>query len=145
MLYVNHLRHYLEHSWSFHRHIIHHHTGQVANVNGTVLWNLASNLNPVSTLQYCETGLIHIGTYTGYAKQTYYYTFISDRLAEVYFSDNRFFYTLDLTTSHCDIQHPCGQDTYNGTVEAISQSRYRQIWRVTGPYKDYTSDTIFFR
>ncbi len=142
---VNPLRHYLEHPWRFQRQIVHHDTGQVASINGTVSWQDVSKPHAVPMLLYSETGVIQLASYTGNATQTYRYAFPSDAIAGVYFSDRRFFYTLDLTTSHCEIQHLCGEDTYNGVFDAISETTYQQIWHVTGPRKNYTSHTTFSR
>jgi hypothetical protein len=142
---VHHLRHYLAHHWRFQRQIVHHHTGQVAYIHGTASWQEISESDAVPALLYREAGVIQLANYTGNATQTYSYVFPNDAVAEVYFSDGHFFYTLDLTTSHCEIQHPCGEDMYHGVFDAISETTYRQIWRVTGPCKDYTSDTTFSR
>ncbi len=143
MVRVTHLRHYLDHPWHFKRHIVHHHSNQVADIDGTVSWREASGRHANHTRLYCESGVIRLANYTGKATQTYRYDFLCNEVAEVYFSDGRFFYTLDLTSSCCDIQHPCGEDIYEGRFEAISETEYQQTWRVTGPHKDYTSRTIF--
>ena len=142
---VNQLRAYLEHPWRFHRHIVHHDTGQVADIHGTVSWQEMSQPEAIFMLQYCETGVIQVGTYTGKASQTHWYTFPTAATVDIYFSDKRFFYTLDLTTGRCDIRHPCGDDTYDGACEALSDTTYQQIWRVTGPRKNYTSHTSYTR
>jgi hypothetical protein len=127
------------------RRIVHHQTGQVASITGTVSWQHVSEPDAVPMLLYRETGVMQLATYTGNATQTYYYEFPHDAVAEVSFSDRRFFYTLDLTTSHCDIRHVCGEDIYSGVFEAISETTYQQSWRVIGPRKDYTSETTFSR
>lgn len=142
---INQLRHYLEHPWRFQRQIVHHHTGQVANINGTVSWHDVSTSDTVPTLLYREIGIIQLATYTGKATQTYRYEFPSDRAAKICFDDGRLFYMLDLSTNHCEIRHLCGEDTYDGVFDAISETTYQQIWRVIGPYKAYTSYTTFFR
>lgn len=142
---VSHLRHYLEHPWRFQRQIVHHHTGQVANIKGTVLWKKVSKPDAVPTLLYHETGVIELADYTGKATQTHYYQFPSEADAEIYFNDGRLFYTLNLTTSHCEIRHLCGEDVYDGVFDAVSETTYQQIWRVTGPHKNYTSHTTFSR
>lgn len=140
---VRHLRQYLVHPWCFQRQIVHHQTGQVASVHGTVSWQDVSKPDAVPMLLGRESGVIQLATYTGRATQTYCYAFTSDAVSEVYFHDGRFFYTLDLTTSHCEIRHRCGEDTYDGVFDAISTTTYQQIWRVMGPRKDYTSHTTF--
>lgn len=145
MLPVTHLRCYLNHRWHFKRRIIHHHSNQVANIEGTAAWQAMPGADAERTLLYHEAGVIQLANYTGKASQTYRFDFPCDAIAEVYFNDGRFFYTLDLTSSHCDIHHLCGADTYDGRVDAISETEHHQIWRVTGPRKDYTSHTTFSR
>ena len=142
---VHHLRHYLAHHWGFQRQIVHHHTGQVVYVNGAASWREVPESDAVPTLLYREAGVIQLEHYTGKATQTHRYRFPNHAVAEVYFHDGRFFYTLDLTTSHCEIRHPCGEDTYHGVFDAMSDTTYRQVWRVIGPCKNYTSDTTFSR
>ncbi len=142
---VYHLRQYLEHPWRFQRQIVHHDTGQLVHIHGTVSWQDISEPNAAPMLCCRETGVIQLANYTGKATQMYGYTFKSDVHAEVSFSDGRFFYNLNLTTSHCKIQHLCGDDTYDGVVDAITDTTYQQIWRVIGPRKDYTSHTTFSR
>ncbi len=142
---VNDLRRYLVQPWCFQRQIVHRDTGQVANMHGTVSWQAPAQPDALTTLRYCEMGVIQMAHYTGKASQTYRYAFASDSISEVYFSDGRFFYTLDLTTGHCEIRHVCGEDIYDGVFEAVSETTYQQTWRVMGPRKDYTSHTVFSR
>jgi hypothetical protein len=145
MLPINDLRQYLTHHWHLQRHVIHHDTHQIAYISGAASWQATDEEDAICSLLYRETGIIQLSNYTGTATQTYCYMFPSSTVAEVYFSDGRFFYTLDLTTSHCEIQHPCGEDMYHGVFDAVSDTTYQQIWRVAGPCKDYTSYTTLTR
>jgi len=145
MLPIYNLYHYLAHYWYFQRRVIHQYTSQVAYIDGTASWQNTDESDTVQSLLYHETGVIRLENYTGTATQTYRYAFPSHTVAEVYFNDGHFFYTLDLTTSHCKIQHLCREDVYHGVFDAISETTYQQIWRVTGPRKDYTSRTTFSR
>ncbi len=145
MLSVTRLRCYLNHDWHFKRRIIHHSSNQIATIDGVVSWEKVSGVDAEQTLLYREHGVIQLASYKGKATQTYRYEFPSDAIAEVYFSDGRFFYTLNLTSTHCDIHHLCGADTYEGQFDVISKTEHHQRWRVTGPRKDYTSHTIFSR
>jgi len=43
-----------------------------------------------------------------------------------------------------EVVHPCGADTYEGTVTAVDQGRWRVVWTVRGPGKHYTSTTTLF-
>jgi hypothetical protein len=142
---VHHLHDYLKHHWHFKRQIVHHHTGQIATIDGTASWRDVSKADAVPTILYRECGVIQLATYTGKATQTYRYTFPSDAVAEVYFRDGHFFYTLDLTTGHCEVRHLCREDIYDGVFDAIADTTYQQLWRVTGPCKHYTSHTTYSR
>lgn len=145
MLPVKQLRDYLRHTWRLQRRITHHQTQQVVTIEGLVTWQSVCSAAGQYTDLYHENCVMQLEQYTAKAHQTYGYEFPSDAIAEVSFSDGRLFYTLDLTTGHCDIQHLCGEDTYEGVVDAISETEYRQTWQVSGPRKHYTSDTIFSR
>ena len=145
MLQVKQLRDYLSDTWRLQRRITHHQTNQVVIIEGIATWQMLSGVGKIYTHLYHEDCVMQLETYTAKATQTYGYHFPNDSMADVYFSDGRFFYTLDLTTSHCDIQHLCGDVTYNGVVDVISEREYRQIWQVRGPRKHYTSHTIFSR
>jgi hypothetical protein len=142
---VHDLRQYLAHHWRFQRRIVHHQTGQVADVHGAASWREVVEPEAASMLLYREDGVIRLEHYTGKATQTHRYRFPSPAVADIYFSDGRYFYTLDLRDSRCEIEHPCGEDMYRGACDAISDTTYRQVWRVTGPDKDYTSETTFVR
>ena len=145
MLPINHLQHYLDDSWKFRRQITHHQTQQLAHVEGTTSWQLLPAPPAQPRHLYLERGVLQIGDYTGAMTQTYQYVFRTLTSADIYFKDGRFFYTLDLTTGQCEFHHLCGEDTYQGQVEVMSKTEYRQTWHVSGPRKDYTSQTIFFR
>lgn len=145
MLQVKQLRDYLCDTWRLQRRITHHQTNQVVTIEGIATWQAAPGAEEKYTYLYGEKCVMQLENYTAKATQTYGYHFPSESIAAVYFSDGRFFYTLDLATSHCDIQHLCGEDIYDGMVDAISKREYRQIWRVSGPRKHYTSHTIFSR
>ena len=142
---VHHLSQYLAHYWCFQRRIAHRHTGQVVDVHGVASWREVCEPEAAPTLLYREAGVIRLEHYTGKAMQTHCYRLSSPAVADVYFSDGRFFYTLDLRDGHCDVEHPCGEDLYRGVFDAISDATYRQVWRVTGPDKNYTSETTFVR
>lgn len=43
------------------------------------------------------------------------------------------------------VQHPCGQDFYDGVYTFDLPDRWRLRWRVIGPKKDYTLDTALTR
>lgn len=145
MFTVTQLRDYLSYTWHLQRRITDHLTHQVVMIEGVVTWEEARGGAAPYTNLYHENCVMQLPQYTATASQTYGYQFPSDSIAEVSFIDGRLFYTLDLATSHCDIHHLCGEDTYIGGVDAIAEREYLQTWRVRGPRKDYTSHTIFSR
>ena len=145
MFPVKQLRDYLGYTWRLQRRITHHQTYQVVTIEGIVTWEVVGGAAEPHTDLYHENCVMHLEQYTAKASQTYRYQFPSDSIAEVSFSDGRLFYVLDLTTSHCDIHHLCGEDTYTGVIDVMAEREYRQIWQVRGPRKDYTSHTVFSR
>lgn len=61
----------------------------------------------------------------------------------VTFEDRRDFHPW--TTDH-DVEHPCGRDTYVGTVTPGADREHWSLeWLCTGPEKDYTMRTTYAR
>ena len=145
MLNIHELQPYLIHTWTFKRAITHHLTGQTVTVEGHVTWQPQCDAERLNCFSYLEQGKIQIGDYVAAVSQTYRTTFPTPVVADIYFNDGRFFYTLDLSTGECDIHHLCGQDTYQGHVAVVSETEHHYVWRVNGPRKDYTSNTAFCR
>jgi len=59
----------------------------------------------------------------------------------VLFEDGREFHPWRPGTA---VVHPCGADTYEGTVTAVDAHTWRVVWAVRGPGKDYVSTTTLF-
>ncbi len=63
----------------------------------------------------------------------------------VRFDDGRLFHRLDLAEGRCEVDHPCGDDLYQGRIEAASEDSFRTAWRVRGPRKDQSIETVYRR
>ena len=144
MVPINDLSHYLEHQWYFNRRVIHHKTDQLVCIEGAAGWReLEAGVG--RSLLYEELGVVKMASYTGNATQRYSYDLRCAGVADVHFRDGRFFYRLDLTTGCCDIEHLCRDDTYRGVFDVVSETLFRQSWQVSGPRKNFSSHTDFFR
>ena len=61
---------------------------------------------------------------------------------EVRFEDGRPFHTVPLGVARPEAAHDCAPDVYRVAYDFADWPRWRAVWRVTGPRKDYvmTSD-----
>ena len=61
---------------------------------------------------------------------------------EVRFEDGRPFHTVPLDVARPEAAHDCAPDVYRVAYDFADWPRWRAVWRVTGPRKDYvmTSD-----
>jgi len=100
-------------------------------------------------LIYEEQGRLTIGDHAGDAVQSYRYAFpepaAAPERAEVRFMDGRDFHRLDLSSGVCEVTHLCGDDVYQGRVEAAGPDAWRVIWEITGPRKKLKIETEFSR
>lgn len=61
----------------------------------------------------------------------------------VSFQDGRTFHDFDPTKGGQATEHLCGEDMYRGGYDFSDWPRWRLVWDVTGPRKDYRSVTQF--
>ncbi|GAA4216988.1 hypothetical protein GGQ68_003020 [Sagittula marina] len=112
--------------WQIAREIAHS-DGTQARFAGTAVWTLGE-----SGADYVETGVLEMGTARFNAERRYRWT---DAL-EVYFDDGRFFHAVPQSGGRAS--HWCDPDQYDVTYEFADWPRWRAVWRVRGPRKDYT-------
>ena len=136
---------FLRGSWRFQRQILTE--GRKISVFGSATWIPSGPEN--FALLYNE-----IGTLTAEClpqrevRASYVWQFpadIGDWCARVCFPDGRLFFELDLTSgSHSSIYHACEADHYTGAFH-VHQGELLVKWIVTGPQKDYVSETTFWK
>lgn len=64
---------------------------------------------------------------------------------EIYFSDGRFFHSLDLTAGTDHPTHPCAPDFYQGTFVIEGCDNWTYSWQITGPHKNLLLTTHLTR
>jgi Family of unknown function (DUF6314) len=126
--------------WNVVRHISDHLTGAVGVFRGQ-----ASFSRDGLALTYCEHGELQFGGHCGPASRSLLYRELADGSADVRFADGREFYRLDLRSGTWSAEHPCRADRYRVTVRRLSPDSFAEIWRVTGPAKDYELAATYTR
>lgn len=123
-----------EGSWSLYRRITPQH-GPGAIFEGTAVWS------PVKDgLDYVEQGIMQLeGQPAMQAERRYLW---SDDLS-VFFEDGRFFHAVPAQGGETD--HWCDPDMYKGSYDFTQWPQFEVKWRVTGPRKDYLSQTLYTR
>lgn len=96
-------------------------------------------------LLYHETVQLHYGDYQGRASRSYRYCPRAPGIADVFFTDRRFFHTLNLRSGRWHAEHLCGPDVYRGDFRVIDEARWLVRWRATGPRKNVSILTVYER
>lgn len=96
-------------------------------------------------LDFTEHGELRFGGHRGPASRALVYHGRSDGGADVRFANGREFYRIDLSYGGSQAAHPCHSDRYVVTVTRLSPDTFSEVWRVTGPAKDYDMTTVYTR
>ena len=99
-----------------------------ATFTGTALWRPRDD-----GLEYLETGLL---TIEGHAPMTSERRYFWGPDLRVYFDDGRFFH--QVPPAGGSASHWCDPDQYDATYHFDDWPRFRVIWQVKGPAKEYT-------
>jgi hypothetical protein len=95
--------------------------------------------------RFAEEGELAFGSHRGPASRSLIYAARTDGAADVFFADGREFFRLDLTSGDCQAEHLCRADRYEVTVSRTGDDSFTEIWRVTGPAKDYQLSSRYSR
>ena len=133
---------FLDGDWNVVRHISDHLTGDVGVFRGQASFQRCPD---GLALSYREDGELRFGGHRGPASRSLLYRELADGSADVRFADGREFYRLDLRSGTWSAEHPCRADQYRVTVRRLSPDSFAEIWRVTGPAKDYVLATTYTR
>jgi hypothetical protein len=146
---------YLAGDWDVVREIADHRTGQAGSFRGQASFRPAAAGHASAAgqqgsldgrvLDFTEHGELRLGSHRGPASRSLRYYGRSDGSADVRFSDGREFYRLDLSYGSSKAAHPCRADRYVVTVTRLSADAFSEVWRVTGPAKDYDMTTVYTR
>ncbi len=130
-----------EGTWQISREITDRLAGKPGQLTGTA--SFARDGDDV--LLYEERGTLRLGDGPVLeATRRYRWHFVGDRV-EMTFDDGAAFHSFTPHGYVDGTKHPCGDDTYNVRYDFIPWPRWRAVWVVTGPRKDYTSVTEFTR
>jgi Family of unknown function (DUF6314) len=131
--------------WNVVREIRDHRSGETGSFRGTARLEPEPGGNAGIALSYRELGELTFGGHHGPATRSLSYRERPDGAADVRFNDGRPFYHLDLRAGHCQAEHLCGADRYLVSVRVLSDDSFAEMWRVTGPAKDYEMTTTYVR
>lgn len=130
-----------EGSWSLSREI----TDQLAGQNGKLIGTARFVRRGPGALHYEEAGKLELADGTVLeAERRYIWQFVEDRV-DMTFDDGKAFHSFVPRGYVSGTEHPCGDDIYNVRYDFVVWPRWRTVWLVKGPRKDYTSITEFTR
>ncbi|WP_101067883.1 DUF6314 family protein [Roseovarius salinarum] len=119
-------------SWVLERHVDDRLTGQQGRFAGEA-WLTPGD----GGLHYREEGqLILPGRRPMHAERCYQWQAENGKVA-VYFDDGRPFHRFDPELVAPEARHDCAPDTYDVAYDFSDWPRWRAVWVVTGPRKDY--------
>lgn len=130
----------LEGRWRLDRHIDDRRAGGVAAFAGEALFRPDG-----SGLRCEEAGLLRINGVETRASRVYLWRFPAPERVEVLFEDGRFFHAFDPRDPAPGASHDCPPDFYEVTYRFDGPDRWRSVWRVRGPRKDYRMESVFSR
>ena len=94
---------------------------------------------------YRETGTLQLGAGQPMHAERRYLWRKSGQGVEVFFDDGRPFHFIDLTQPNPTANHDCPPDWYEVEYDFADWPRWRAIWRVRGPRKDYRMTSEYRR
>ncbi len=96
-------------------------------------------------LDYTENGTLQLGDGPKLQATRRYRWLFTDAGVDMTFADGGTFHSFVPEGYVEGTEHPCGDDTYAVRYDFIPWPRWRAVWVVGGPRKDYTSVTEFTR
>ena len=93
---------------------------------------------------YRESGILSVNGVQFPAARNYRWIF-TDGGADIAFADGRPFHRLQPEGHGATALHDCPPDLYRVRYAFETPDRWRQAWTVSGPRKDYTSESVFTR
>ena len=96
-------------------------------------------------LRWAESGILRLGGAEAEGTRVYLWRLQPPDVVEFRHGDGRFFHLLRLRGGRAEVHHDCAPDVYRGEYLFEGPDRWRLIWRVTGPRKDYRMETLHER
>ncbi|MFG5380310.1 DUF6314 family protein [Yoonia sp. R2-816] len=127
--------------WRITREITDRLTGNAGRLEGTATFTD----DAPDTLLYEERGRLRLGDGPEMAATRRYRWHFADGRVDMTFDDGSAFHSFVPHSYVSGTDHQCGDDAYAVRYDFIPWPRWRAVWVVTGPRKDYTSVTEFTR
>ena len=134
------LHDYVVGAWAITRRIDDTRAGAVLHFEGQATFEADGQ----DTLAYREDGTLDTGAGVLRASRHYRWVFHGGA-ASVYFADGRFFHGIVPVAQAARASHDCPPDLYDVAYTFDTPEQWRQVWRVHGPRKDYTLESIYTR
>ncbi len=126
--------------WAIERVIEDHHAAATVRFSGRASVEATSG-----GADYREVGQVSSAGHSGPARRSLRLRGRGDGTVAVDFQDGRPFLDLDLSAGYARADHPCRADTYEMVFEVLGPDALLERWRVIGPAKDYTAETLWRR
>ena len=125
--------------WRFDRQIDDRFGGQTGVVAGLASFAIEGDL-----IRYHEAGQLRIGAGPVLtAERSYLWRF--GEVVDVMFDDGRPFHSFIPNGHKSGTDHPCGEDFYQVVYNFTGWPKWSSTYVVSGPRKDYTSETSYVR
>ncbi|MEJ6402333.1 DUF6314 family protein [Yoonia sp. 2307UL14-13] len=130
-----------EGTWQISRVITDRLAGQTGQLDGVATFTRTDG----NTLAYVEEGTLQLADGPKLQATRPYRWHFGDDVVAMTFADGSAFHSFVPEGYVEGTEHDCGDDTYAVRYDFIPWPRWRAVWVVSGPRKDYTSVTEFTR
>lgn len=126
-----------EGTWRLERQIDDALTGQTGHFTGLASFEAARG-----GLRYTEDGTLELGAARFAATRSYMWR-AAGELVAVEFEDGRFFHDFDPAAPAPSAHHDCAPDVYDVRYDFSAWPKWRAVWAVKGPRKNYVSTSQY--
>ena len=125
--------------WTLKRQI----TDHLGQMSGTMAGSATFRARPEGALNYQEEGTMTLASGGAFAATRRYRWCADGKDIAVFFDDGAPFHQFRPDGLTRGTTHLCGEDTYNVAYDFGAWPRWSATWQVTGPRKEYTSESLF--
>jgi len=126
-------------TWKLQRKIADHLSGQ----DGQLVGEAVLSPSGEAGLIYDETGTLVLANGTQMAATRRYHWGFADGQVVVTFADGLHFHQFTPFGDVAGTDHPCGDDFYTVQYDFTAWPKWRAVWTVKGPRKDYVSTSDY--
>ncbi|NDR59466.1 trigger factor [Pseudoruegeria sp. M32A2M] len=127
--------------WRMERVIDDRRAGEILRLSGRAELSKAGD----GRLCYCETGQLDLAGGQKLQAVRRYFWRAEGGTIRVDFEDGRYFHSFDPAAADPDAAHWCDPDQYDVRYDFARWPRWKSVWQVLGPRKDYTMTTWYRR